>query len=182
MHITGVVMGWRISLWKIWEYVFCEKVFVENLRFWRNPEKGVSCDPRGGGNVLRGLSNKCLMRGTFPAIFFSVWKHPFSCFFANRMPQHPYRRLAVSKKYQKKLWKKTPFFRVFSEKGKRQSFCFWPFFDVFRGPPQNPQFRGFSPKTAFFGHFKKPQTTFLQQHPSMFKNVVQSRWLFFQEL
>ncbi len=45
-----------------------ESCIIVNPRDWRNPEKRVSCDPRGG-NVLRGLSNKCLMRGTFPAIF-----------------------------------------------------------------------------------------------------------------
>jgi len=48
---------------------------------WGNPEKGVSGDPRGGGNVLRGLSNKCLMRGTFPAIFFFPYKPCFLRFF-----------------------------------------------------------------------------------------------------
>ncbi len=44
---------------------------------WRKVINHVSGDPRGGSNVLRGLSNKCLMRGTFPAIFIFGYFHLF---------------------------------------------------------------------------------------------------------
>ncbi len=50
---------------------------VRLARNGRNRENTVSCDPRGGRNVLTGHSNKCLMRGTFRAIckiaFFRVF-------------------------------------------------------------------------------------------------------------
>ncbi len=42
----------------------------------------VSCDswrPSWGENVLRGLSNKCLMRGTFPAILVFMRFYPLAC-------------------------------------------------------------------------------------------------------
>ena len=58
-------------------FIFYAKVYFVATEIWRNPEKRGFCDPRGGGNVLRGLSNKCLMRGTFPAILFFVFFRVF---------------------------------------------------------------------------------------------------------
>jgi len=114
---------------------------------WRKVINHVSGDPRGGSNVLRGLSNKCLMRGTFPAIFIFGYFH---CFFVKILRKY----LPALWEARKKNREKNLLFFGFFQKPEPQVFVFLPLFGggSKRGFLDSPKWH-ISPEIGYFHHF-----------------------------
>ena len=72
----------NVSLWNVWKTFFGKMFLVEIVFPAISVRNRVFCDswrPSWGKNVLRGLSNKCLMRGTFPAILVFLRFYLMAC-------------------------------------------------------------------------------------------------------